>query len=428
MAGKNPTWVDLDVIDYIELAERVSTGNLVYVHGGIAMKCGEQELYFCKLDGALVNISDMVDGFLHGSWPGEESINSPAPHARPFDIGSQTSSQLSLGHRSIETGPNGHASLVLSSDSYYLCSYKGRTMKVHTFLQAMYISGCLLDYTHPSRQMLVVEEVMRHSQSSSNEQVTLEDLLGCYRQYGATYQRDIGANRVTTSNYGNEQSPENLVYNSGAHHSSLSGTSGTISPAYNIDAEDNDEVFFEDALTKFLASSSEENDDDFEGYFSGYSNFSDKTQNNEFEDLEISEDEASSEEESVQTESNSALASLEVASAATGSLQSHKHHHRDSKKKGKNASWSEEEANILCNVLRNLRDNEMENDAEPLRDNALWQCVSRRLQDEGIYRSSSACKGYWARYGQNKTKFDERFKPDPNNLVTMGQVSKRGKI
>ncbi|RFU31014.1 hypothetical protein B7463_g5344, partial [Scytalidium lignicola] len=161
-------YIDLDVMDHRELAKKINARHLVLTNGDVAIQNGQKLVYFCKLNGALINLFDMVRKFSRGAWPTRPDISSP-DHSEGRNHAIIVENQdfdFFMEDKSIETGTYGHARLILSSGIYDTYSYRGRIMKVHTFLQAMLLAGCVHESIQPCRDRMAIERIMwrlRHS-------------------------------------------------------------------------------------------------------------------------------------------------------------------------------------------------------------------------------------------------------------------------
>jgi hypothetical protein len=79
-------------------------------------------------------------------------------------------------------------------------------------------------------------------------------------------------------------------------------------------------------------------------------------------------------------------------------------------------------------VVRDLRKREAENGLVGklgLRDERLWGYVSTTLKDDyAIDRTLAGCKYYWARFGRERSNFDERADKSANCKSTSVQHKK----
>lgn len=80
----------------------------------------------------------------------------------------------------------------------------------------------------------------------------------------------------------------------------------------------------------------------------------------------------------------------------------------------KGGTWTDIEHAKIERELRSLRAEEARRGIDRmkgLRDVALWSHISSVLETLGVYRSPSACKNYWSRYGRVRSGYDERAIP-----------------
>lgn len=87
-------------------------------------------------------------------------------------------------------------------------------------------------------------------------------------------------------------------------------------------------------------------------------------------------------------------------------------------------AWDDHEHSVIVSELRELRSTERADGRVGklgLRDVKLWTYISNRLGASGIYRTPSACKDYFSRYGRLRSGFDERAIPVPHQLATSTQ-------
>jgi hypothetical protein len=87
----------------------------------------------------------------------------------------------------------------------------------------------------------------------------------------------------------------------------------------------------------------------------------------------------------------------------------------------KKGRWADDEEQVLIDLMIAQREWEVANNVPPkkwLKDVKLYEKMSRQLADEGIERSSAACKNQWNRSAREKSGFDER----PNNGTTRSLV------
>jgi len=77
-------------------------------------------------------------------------------------------------------------------------------------------------------------------------------------------------------------------------------------------------------------------------------------------------------------------------------------------------SWHKDTYVALLQILRNIRAQETaagKTGVQGLRDVKLWNYASAELAKVGHFRSGSACKLFWGRYGRRESQFDERANP-----------------
>ena len=89
--------------------------------------------------------------------------------------------------------------------------------------------------------------------------------------------------------------------------------------------------------------------------------------------------------------------------------------------------WQESEIKATSEILQEIR-GEDQHKPKPITINRLYAETSRRLEPKGIYKSASAIRSYWNRYGRSHPLygFDERKNPN-NEKLAVGLQQNRSK-
>lgn len=99
------------------------------------------------------------------------------------------------------------------------------------------------------------------------------------------------------------------------------------------------------------------------------------------------------------------------------------------KKQGK---WTDEEEDILIELMRAHRREEIENCIPEklwLKDVKLYEKIAMQLAERGVQRSNAACKNQWNRSGRAKSGFDERAaNGNTRSLICSEQKPKKAKV